>query len=432
MTANNALLYNAAQEGFYAGALRDRWLTKVNSGTPPVIGTPDNSYALLVDQANRFAIECDSKVPNDNAGTPVPAGSQAISVITTGVAIAPTTNAIQFAQLMKVRLFAAFALGITEGRYYGQPNFLDSSGFSTVVTSSYAAYLQIAQEIAAGITDTNNEVIFFGCLAGCIAGMFSAAPGAWPADEFTNVVALADTLSDAVDTGIPNDSGMSAGNGQVLAANANAVLQQYQYARVKLIYSIALAVMQDRNPLSLENPVGIEAGWAAGIAPVIIAAYKAIAPSLVSTSLTTSPPINPIIWNDAFNGFVAGKFGGRNLKSTSQTDPWYLAVAAAAVHYANAIDAAVGGSDTAGSPIPTGTQGITVAGESITPIEPTTGPIQEGAMGKSGLIWAICRGTQYGRPLLNTTQDNVDATYAVTAKSVVALYLDACLGLLTP
>lgn len=431
MPANNALLYNAALEGFIAGEVKDRWLTAVNAGTPPVIGTPDPSYTALVGQSALFAVECDSKIPTDDAASPQPAGSTAISVITTGVAIAPTTGAIQSAQLAKTKLMAAITLGIIEGRYYGQPAVLQPADFSSVVTASLAAYLQLAAQVQ-NLTNTNNEVIFFGANAGLLAGMFSASPGTFAADEFTLVIQFASALATAIDAGIPNDTAMSANNGVALPANTNGAVQQGQLAKQRLIYSICLAVMQQRNPLSnltvLQNPTP----WITANSPQIIAAYKAISPSLISTPLDATPPFNPILWNEAFNGFVSAKFADRPITSASVSDPNYLAVAAAAVQFANAIDGAVGGSDVVGTPIPTGTAPITTVGETVEALPPATGPNQEGDLGKAGIMWAICRGTQHGRPLLGTVQDTEQSTYTRTAKSIVALYLVASEALTTP
>jgi hypothetical protein len=102
-------------------------------------------------------------------------------------------------------------------------------------------------------------------------------------------------------------------------------------------------------------------------------------------------------------------------------DANYVAVAAAAKAFALAIDAAVGSSDNSGTPVPAGSVPINL--EAVTAI-PSSGTTQEAQLGKTGLLWGICRGTMRGRPLLGNALDATVSTYAVVAQSIVALYLE--------
>src|ERR1700678_3737336 len=118
-TPQNALLWNASLEGYLAGQLSNRRITAKNTGTPPAIGTPDPSYAALAAEGTPWATAMDAATPNDNAG--VPGGTIPISVITTGVAVVPSTDATggtEFAQVSKARMLAACALAVFESRYY--------------------------------------------------------------------------------------------------------------------------------------------------------------------------------------------------------------------------------------------------------------------------------------------------------------------------
>jgi hypothetical protein len=435
VAANNAVLYNAAIEGFVAGTVKGRWLTAKNSGTPPAIGTADPSYAALVQQATYFAEALDVAVPTDDTAAPQPAGTQPISVITTGVAIAPTTGAIQCGQLAKTRLFSGTSLGYAEGRYYPQPTELTNTQLAALATSVAATYQQVAEGVLQPLVTspaTNNEVLFFAAYAGIIAGCFSATPNGLPAPQLLTFEGYAQELAAAIDAGIANDATISTGasQGPALAPTTGAI-QIAQVGKSKLLYSITLAVCEQRNPLSVGLTTIPEwQAWAATIAPAVIAGYKALIGGL--TTGTSTSVLNPLLYNEAYCGFIAGHFGGRPLTSTSTTDPWYVATGAAAVAFAAEVDATVGASDVAGTPVPAGTQAITVGGETPTAIVPTTGTIQEGELGKSGLIWAICRGVEWGRPLLNSALDTTSSTYLAIAQSVVALYLDLATVLTTP
>jgi hypothetical protein len=432
--ANNALLYNAALEGFVAGTVKGRWLTAVNSGTPPAIGTKDPSYLALVGQAAFFAEALDAAVPTDDTASPQPAGTEAISVITTGVAIATTTGPISFGQLSKTRLFAATALGYVEGRYYPQPTALTNTQLASLAASVALTYQQIAVPVTQPFTSTpvtNNELLYFAAYAGIVAGCFSATPGGVPSSQFLLFEGYAQFLSSAIDAAIANDATISTNASQgPAAAPSTGAIQLAQLGKTKLLYSIALAVSEQRNPLSVGLTTTPEyEAWAAEVAPAIIAAYKALVGG-VTTGATAI--LNPLLWNEAYAGFIAGKFAGRPITATSSTDASYVAIGAAAVAFATEVDLTVGAADVAGTPVPTGTQAITASAEPNIPIIPTTGTIQEGELGKTGILWAICRGVQWQRPLLNSALDTTASYYLGIAQSIVALYLDLAVALTTP
>jgi hypothetical protein len=123
-TANNALLYNACFDGYMAGVFSGR--SHVVAGTFP----------NLVADAQAFAAAVDALIPTDTAGSPQPAGTTGISVITTGVAIAPTTGTIQEAQLGKTALMFGLAYGTAVDRDYVEGNVTQAA---TVLVSAYLA-----------------------------------------------------------------------------------------------------------------------------------------------------------------------------------------------------------------------------------------------------------------------------------------------------
>lgn len=99
--ANNALLFNAAFVGYLGGLVAGQNLQDSVSA----------NYATLVTQATAFATQLDSIIANDLAGTPVPAGSVAIS-INTGAAIPPTTAAITESQAGKLGLIQQLSFSV--------------------------------------------------------------------------------------------------------------------------------------------------------------------------------------------------------------------------------------------------------------------------------------------------------------------------------
>ena len=411
-TPNNALLYNAAAEGLVAGAIKGRWLTAVNSGTPPAIGTPDPAYAALAAQVTALATEFDSKVPNDHAGEP--AGTQAISVVTTGVAIVPSTGAIQFGELIKTRLMAALSISVLEGRPYTA---LTSAELSAVATAVSAIYLDAAAFVvqpANFLVSVNNQLLIFAAFAGAIAGMNLGGNTSFPTDTQANVtqfLAYALALAEAIDALVANDASISAsagtGNGGAAIApepDSDAVIQLNQLGKVRLMYSCVLAYLEARSPGSITvgassapaNETEILA-WGTSNAPAVVALYKA---GLVNLQIAPVNLFNPELWNQAYCGYIEGVMSGRPFTATSSTDPNYVAVCLAAKAFATEVDTTVAASDNSGVPVPMGTSPITFLFQESPPqnsdIVPTTGNITEAQNGKGGLMWAICRGVNWG------------------------------------
>jgi hypothetical protein len=134
MATNNILLYNAALNGFLAGQLAG---TQIDTNTTPA--TTD--FTAMVAQAVTFAVAMDAAIPNDNAGGAQPAGTGPISVVTTGVAIAPTTSAITEAQAVKVQLLQALCFGYSFQKF--QANFVSQASppisFATIIAQPIQA-----------------------------------------------------------------------------------------------------------------------------------------------------------------------------------------------------------------------------------------------------------------------------------------------------
>jgi hypothetical protein len=129
-TANNALLYNAALNGYLSGAQVGANLTDPTSA----------DYAKIVTQAQAWATEIDSLIATDTAGAPQPAGSTGISVITTGVAIAPSTStAVYESQLQKTGMMQMLSMGIAFQRY---ATGMTGSSFAVQAAAVKALYLQ--------------------------------------------------------------------------------------------------------------------------------------------------------------------------------------------------------------------------------------------------------------------------------------------------
>jgi hypothetical protein len=95
MTKNNNILFSAAVDGAVAGQL---------AGSFPIT-TTSSKYTAIVAAASAYAEELDSQIAND--GTISGGG---------GVALAPTTAAIQEAQLLKSQLVYGLSYAVFQGR----------------------------------------------------------------------------------------------------------------------------------------------------------------------------------------------------------------------------------------------------------------------------------------------------------------------------
>lgn len=118
MATNNDILYNAAIAGFIGGAMAGRNPTSQTSG----------DYTDLVDAAEAFATQVDSKIAND-----------ATISEADGDAKAPATNTIQQAQLGKVQCMAQLCMALTSGRSYNSEVAADYDDLADVIAAEYAA-----------------------------------------------------------------------------------------------------------------------------------------------------------------------------------------------------------------------------------------------------------------------------------------------------
>jgi hypothetical protein len=442
-TANNALLYNAALAGAVAGIVRGRYLTARNSGTPPLIGTPDPSFEDIADQVVDWAPALDALIPTDDAASPQPPATEAISIVSTGQAIIPTTGAIQTGQLGKARLMEMLALAVFESRYYPQPvpvTELQFDQLADIVSDSY-----LSQENGIGLASVSvssaahNTVVSMGAFNGAAGAILLLNQGGLPPDQTLLLTAAVAIFATAFDALVPNDSTISNGTGGTLAP-ASPLIQTIQFGANRLALSIALGVIEQRSTFSLTqfgtgtaiNETAID-DWALVVAPPTAACYNACLGGLV-TGGGSAPPFNPLLYNEAYCGFIAGILAGRPITASSDTNAFYVALGAAATAFATAVDEAVGESDTVTTPVPTGTQPITSSNIEgvINTIQPSTSPIQEGEVAKTGVMWAICRAVTHSRTLLGTIADTTVTTYEAQADSIVALYLVLAEDLFTP
>lgn len=127
--ANNALLINAALNGFLSGAVAGGLLFDPTQA----------DYAAIVNQANTFAVAMDAAISNDAAGTPQPAGTPGISVAG-GAAIQPAgSSAVLEAQAIKPQLLQSLCFGAAFQRFTtGAP----AGQFTSMIAAIKALYFQ--------------------------------------------------------------------------------------------------------------------------------------------------------------------------------------------------------------------------------------------------------------------------------------------------
>jgi hypothetical protein len=124
---------------------------------------------------------------------------------------------------------------------------------------------------------------------------------------------------------------------------------------------------------------------------------------------------NPLLYNAAYAGFLAGVLGGRDQQDVISAD--YAGQAAQATAFATELDSLI--------PVDAG---ITAAG---TTVLPTTGPILEDLAAKFALVQALSTGAASGR----SNDDPASATpvfYTQVATVLAAIYAEAKLGIVTP
>jgi len=489
---NNVLLYNAGIVGYLAGHVRGRRLTKVNSGTPPSIGTPDPSYAALASEAVQWATALDAQIETDTQGSPQPLDTQGISVVTAGVGVAiaptsvgsPTGGQVAQAQLAKARLMEMLSLAAFETRYYAQPSreAPTSEELVTLAKTISGSYLgsggiAFADIASPGVTAVNNVLIEQAVFDGFIGGLLLLNQGSLQPLSILLATAAAVGLAFEVDTLIPFDPSITVSSsnqsaitpGYASPTTAELGIQTLQVGKTRLLLSIVLAVMEQRSTFSLQqfisgstpNLTAIEA-WAQEQAPIIAAVYTACvgpsspadavgvytvgtpaivgAPNPVNTGASPIPVGSGVgelwnagLYNEAYCGFIAANLSERPITATNSGDPFYVALALAAQTFAKEIDLVVAASDVTGADVPSGTQFITFGGDGgALLVTPDTGPVEQGELGKTGTMWAICRGVQHGRPLLGNILDTTASTYAAISESIVALYLEIATVLQVP
>ncbi len=123
MALNNDALFNAAKVGFIAGAYAGQF--PVGLTTAQTAGV---QAASLV-----FAAAVDAAIPNDNGG------ALPVSVITTGVPIAPTTGAITGAQLAKTFLLSSLCQAAFLARFTVDVTAADYTAIAAAIAVQYQA-----------------------------------------------------------------------------------------------------------------------------------------------------------------------------------------------------------------------------------------------------------------------------------------------------
>lgn len=553
----NVVLYNAAITGYLAGHIKGRRLAGgvplaqlVNSGTPPAIGTPDPSFAALASEAVSWATAFDALIAPDVSGTPIPSGSQYITVVTggAGVAVAPvnaalagtvdvvngspdvtfstgqtlpagaqlvfaeqpsvsytlesaltggtagvlTSNytgtsagattttagiggAVAQAQLAKGRLVEMLSLSAFEERWYASPrqgqfqSALTAAEFAPLadlISGSYLGTTGLAlADIGSNLSGfTNNNLLAQAAFDGFIGGILVGNQGdVGPITQTTLAFATGAGYAFEIDALVPFDSSITistTNQGALSPGNftspSSLGTESMEVGKTRLMLSIALATIEARTTFSLQQFAGANeaaiTAWSQEVAPPVAACYTACvglanagayvpgSPGIVGDGTAPTPQrptVNGLwnvgLYNEAYCGFIAGVLAGRPITSNKTSDSFYVALAAAAQVFAAQIDLTVGASDVTGADVPTGTQFITFGGDGgANLVAPTTGPVQQGVLGKTGLMWAICRGVMHGRPLLGNALDVTPATYEAISTSIVALYLEMTTALQLP
>jgi hypothetical protein len=141
--ANNILLYNAALNGFVSSQLAG---SQFDVSASPAAA----DFLTIVAQGVVFAALMDAAIPTDDAASPQPAGTGPISVVTTGVAIVPTTSAITEAQAVKTQLLQSLVFGYFFQRFQANFPAPSSTNFAASLTAPIAAIKAAYLAAAAG------------------------------------------------------------------------------------------------------------------------------------------------------------------------------------------------------------------------------------------------------------------------------------------
>lgn len=120
--ATNVLLYNAALNGYVAGALAGAYQTDPTQA----------DYTAIVNQANTFADAVDTAFPNDTNISNVPGPGP-------GTALVPSNQAITAYQAQRVQLLEMLCFGFAFQRY---TTGVAAANFATAIAAIRAVYLQ--------------------------------------------------------------------------------------------------------------------------------------------------------------------------------------------------------------------------------------------------------------------------------------------------
>jgi hypothetical protein len=132
-TANNALLFNAAIQGFAAGAFAGTIAPAGTSGA----ATPA-TYAAIVLAAGIFAEAVDTAIANDSGGSHPISGSGS-----GGPALQPSTATIQQDQFAKVGLLQMLCYAAGQGRQNLDITEADYLTVGTYIAAQYTEALTI-------------------------------------------------------------------------------------------------------------------------------------------------------------------------------------------------------------------------------------------------------------------------------------------------
>ena len=394
----------------------------------------------------------------------------------TGTSAGATTTtagiggAVAQAQLAKGRLVEMLSLSAFEERWYASPrqgqfqSALTAAEFAPLaglISGSYLGTTSLAlADIGSNLSGfTNNNLLAQAAFDGFIGGILVGNQGdVGPITQTTLAFATGVGYAFEIDALVPFDSSItiSTTNQGALSPGNSLGAESMEVGKTRLMLSIALATIEARTTFSLQQFAGANeaaiTAWSQEVAPPVAACYTACvglanagayvpgSPGIVGDGTTPTPQrptVNGLwnvgLYNEAYCGFIAGVLAGRPITSNKTSDSFYVALAAAAQVFAAQIDLTVGASDVTGADVPTGTQFITLGGDGgANLVPPTTGPVQQGVLGKTGLMWAICRGVMHGRPLLGNALDVTPATYEAISTSIVALYLEMTTALQLP
>lgn len=399
----------------------------------------------------------------------------------TGTSAGATTTtagiggAVAQAQLAKGRLVEMLSLSAFEERWYASPrqgqfqSALTAAEFAPLadlISGSYLGTTGLAlADIGSNLSGfTNNNLLAQAAFDGFIGGILVGNQGdVGPITQTTLAFATGAGYAFEIDALVPFDSSITistTNQGALSPGNftspSSLGTESMEVGKTRLMLSIALATTEARTTFSLQQFAGANeaaiTAWIQEVAPPVAACYTACvglanagayvpgSPGIVGDGTTPTPQrptVNGLwnvgLYNEAYCGFIAGVLAGRPITSNKTSDSFYVALAAAAQVFAAQIDLTVGASDVTGADVPTGTQFITFGGDGgANLVAPTTGPVQQGVLGKTGLMWAICRGVMHGRPLLGNALDVTPATYEAISTSIVALYLEMTTALQLP